>query len=601
MKYKSEDIDLLIDSLKIEEVVGEFVELKKSGANYKGLCPFHPDTTPSFMVSPSKNICKCFVCGAGGNPISFYSQYKKISFIEAVEELSKKYAIPIKSLENNNLKQQESYEKYYEIMKEAHLFYKNSIFSNQGREALEYLSNRKLNPKVIKENGLGFAPNKWSELNDYLVSKGYESKDLLKLGLIKEGDNGNNYDTFRNRIIFPIFSIKGDVIAFGGRTLERDKETPKYINSPDTPIFKKGKNLYGLERSGVIRKKNYAMLMEGYMDVLSAYLYGFDVALAPLGTALTEEQGVLLKKYTSNIILSFDSDGPGQSATERAGLILKSLGFNIRILQLEGAKDPDEYLKQFGKESFLKCVKNSVEIFDFLFKYYLKDYDLNNMMSKQNFINRFKEFFQCVETELEKTLYLDRLSKEIDVDKNILKEILIDKNRKKSRKFEEDLVNINIGEKSEIINRVEKDTLFLILAKREYFKYFSDKNIKGSLTKKVFQYLIQHKEIDREDSTLNLSQNLELTSEELEQWQLLICTLIENISNDKKIEELLTETFLFWFKQEIDSSYRKVKGMDLIEGLLLTNKIKQLEIKLSRVNSFDEIKEIYDNFKEIIN
>lgn len=601
MKYKSEDIDLLIDSLKIEEVVGEFVELKKSGANYKGLCPFHPDTTPSFMVSPSKNICKCFVCGAGGNPISFYSQYKKISFIEAVEELSKKYAIPIKSLENNNLKQQESYEKYYEIMREAHLFYKNSIFSNQGREALEYLSNRKLNPKVIKENGLGFAPNKWSELNDYLVSKGYESKDLLKLGLIKEGDNGNNYDTFRNRIIFPIFSIKGDVIAFGGRTLERDKETPKYINSPDTPIFKKGKNLYGLERSGVIRKKNYAMLMEGYMDVLSAYLYGFDVALAPLGTALTEEQGVLLKKYTSNIILSFDSDGPGQSATERAGLILKSLGFNIRILQLEGAKDPDEYLKQFGKESFLKCVKNSVEIFDFLFKYYLKDYDLNNMMSKQNFINRFKEFFQCVETELEKTLYLDRLSKEIDVDKNILKEILIDKNRKKSRKFEEDLVNINIGEKSEIINRVEKDTLFLILAKREYFKYFSDKNIKGSLTKKVFQYLIQHKEIDREDSTLNLSQNLELTSEELEQWQLLICTLIENISNDKKIEELLTETFLSWFKQEIDSSYRKVKGMDLIEGLLLTNKIKQLEIKLSRVNSFDEIKEIYDNFKEIIN
>ena len=600
MKYKSEDIDLLIDSLKIEEVVGEFVELKKSGANYKGLCPFHPDTTPSFMVSPSKNICKCFVCGAGGNPISFYSQYKKISFIEAVEELSKKYAIPIKSLENNNLKQQESYEKYYEIMKEAHLFYKNSIFSNQGREALEYLSNRKLNPKVIKENGLGFAPNKWSELNDYLVSKGYESKDLLKLGLIKEGDNGNNYDTFRNRIIFPIFSIKGDVIAFGGRTLEKDKETPKYINSPDTPIFKKGKNLYGLERSGVIRKKNYAMLMEGYMDVLSAYLYGFDVALAPLGTALTEEQGVLLKKYTSNIILSFDSDGPGQSATERAGLILKSLGFNIRILQLEGAKDPDEYLKQFGKESFLKCVKNSVEIFDFLFKYYLKDYDLNTMMFKQNFINRFKEFFQCVETELEKTLYLDRLSKEIDVDKNILKEILIDKNRKKSRKFEEDLVNINIGEKSEIINRVEKDTLFLILAKREYFKYFSDKNIKGSLTKKVFQYLIQHKEIDREDSTLNLSQNLELTSEELEQWQLLICTLIENISNDKKIEELLTETFLSWFKQEIDSSYRKVKGMDLIEGLLLTNKIKQLEIKLSRVNSFDEIKEIYDNFKELM-
>lgn len=598
MKYKTEDIDLLIDSLKIEEVVGEFVELKKAGANYKGLCPFHPDTTPSFMVSPSKNICKCFVCGAGGNPISFYSQYKKISFLEAIEELSKKYGIPIKGIDNNSIKQQDNYEKYYEIMREAHNFYKDMIFSNQGRVALEYLAGRKLNPKIIKENGLGFAPDRWSELNDYLLSKGYESKDLLKLGLIKEGENGNNYDVFRNRIMFPIYSTKGEVIAFGGRTLEKDKETPKYINSPDTPIFKKGKNLYGLERSGIIRKKNYAMLMEGYMDVLSAYIYGFDVALAPLGTALTEEQGILLKKYTSNIILSFDSDAPGQVATERAGLILKSLGFNIRILKLEGAKDPDEYLKQFGKESFLKCVKNSVEIFDFLFSYYLKEYDLSNMMSKQNFINRFKGFFQCVDTELEKTLYLDRLSKELEIEKDILKDILIDKNRKKSRKFEEDLVNINMGEESEIINRVEKDTVFLILANRKYFDYFRDKNIKGSLTKKIYQYL---KSSEADESVVNIPEHIELTSQEMEQWQLIICSLIENSSNEKKIEELLKETFLSWFKQEIESSYRRVKSMDLVTGLMLVNKIKQLEIALSKTNSFDEIENMYKNFKEIVN
>lgn len=598
MKYKTEDIDLLIDSLKIEEVVGEFVELKKAGANYKGLCPFHPDTTPSFMVSPSKNICKCFVCGAGGNPISFYSQYKKISFLEAIEELSKKYGIPIKGIDNNSIKHQDNYEKYYEIMREAHNFYKDMIFSNQGRVALEYLAGRKLNPKIIKENGLGFAPDRWSELNDYLLSKGYESKDLLKLGLIKEGENGNNYDVFRNRIMFPIYSTKGEVIAFGGRTLEKDKETPKYINSPDTPIFKKGKNLYGLERSGIIRKKNYAMLMEGYMDVLSAYIYGFDVALAPLGTALTEEQGILLKKYTSNIILSFDSDAPGQAATERAGLILKSLGFNIRILKLEGAKDPDEYLKQFGKESFLKCVKNSVEIFDFLFSYYLKEYDLSNMMSKQNFINRFKEFFQCVDTELEKTLYLDRLSKELEIEKDILKDILIDKNRKKSRKFEEDLVNINMGEESEIINRVEKDTVFLILANRKNFDYFRDKNIKGSLTKKIYQYL---KSSEADESVVNIPEHIELTSQEMEQWQLIICSLIENSSNEKKIEELLKETFLSWFKQEIESSYRRVKSMDLVTGLMLVNKIKQLEIALSKTNSFDEIENMYKNFKEIIN
>lgn len=596
MKYKSEDIDLLIDSLKIEEVVGEFVELKKSGANYKGLCPFHADTTPSFMVSPSKNICKCFVCGAGGNPVSFYSQYKKISFGEAIEELSKKYNIPIQG-KKENLKSRENYEKYYKIMEEAHNFYKDNIFSNQGRVALEYLSNRQVNPKIIKENALGYASNKWSELNDYLLGKGYEGRDLIALGLVKEGENGNNYDAFRNRIIFPIYSIKGEVIAFGGRTLERDKETPKYINSPDTPIFKKGKNLYGLERSGIIRKKNYAFLMEGYMDVLSANLYGFDVALAPLGTALTEEQGAILKRYTQNIILCFDSDAPGQSATERAGLILKSLGFNIRVLKLEGAKDPDEYLKEYGKESFLKCVKNSMEIFDFLFSYYSKEYDFSNMMSKQNFINRFKEFFQCIESDLEKTLYLDRLSKELDVAKDILKEILIDKNRKKSRKFEEDSVNISIGKKEEVINRVERDTLFLVLARREYFEYFKNKNIKGSLISKVFNYMEKNSE---SDILLNFPDEVELSSDELEEWRLLICSLIEDSSDEKKVDELLKETFLSWFKQEIDESYKKVKEKDLISGLILTNKIKQLEIELSKISDFVEIKEAYCVFKKLL-
>lgn len=596
MKYKSEDIDLLIDSLKIEEVVGEFVELKKTGANYKGLCPFHPDTTPSFMVSPSKNICKCFVCGAGGNPVSFYSQYKKISFGEAIEELSKKYNIPITGVKSN-FKNQENYKKYYEIMESAYNFYKDNIFSNQGRIALDYLAKRQLNPKMIKENGLGFASNKWSELNDYLIGKGYESKDLITLGLVKEGENGNNYDAFRNRIIFPIYSVKGEVIAFGGRTLEKDKEIPKYINSPDTPIFKKGKNLYGLERSGIIRKKNYAILMEGYMDVLSANLYGFDVALAPLGTALTEEQGVILKRYTSNILLSFDSDLPGQAATERAGLILKSLGFNIRVLQLEGAKDPDEYLKEYGKESFLKCVKNSIEIFDFLFRYYSKEYDFSNMMSKQNFVNRFKDFFQCVESELEKTLYLDRLSKELNIDKEILKEILIDKNRKKSRKFDEDLVNINIGKKEEIINRVERDTLFLILVRKEYFEYFKDKKVRGSLTLKVFEYLNQN--VD-ENIIFNFPEKIELSSDELEEWKLLICSLIEDGSDEKKIVELLKETFLSWFKQEMEESYRKAKEMDLVSGLILTNKIKQLEINLNKIVDFVKIQEAYSEFRKLL-
>lgn len=599
MRYKSEDIDMLIDSLKIEEVVGEFVELHKTGSSYKGLCPFHPDTTPSFMVSPSKNICKCFVCGAGGNPITFYARYKKISFIEAVEELSKKYNIPIKA-SGESYKKRENNEKYFEIMKDAHKFFQDYIFSNAGREALDYLAGRQVTPKIIKENGLGLAPNRWSDLNDYLISKGYEAKDLLALGLIKEGENGTTYDAFRNRIMFPIYSIQGEIIAFGGRTLEKDKETPKYINSPDTPIFKKGRNLYGLERSGIVRKKNYAMLMEGYMDVLSAYLYGFNVALAPLGTALTEEQGIILKRYTQNIILCFDSDGPGQMATERAGLILKSLGFNIRVLHLEGAKDPDEYLKHYGKESFLKCVKNSLEIFDFLFKYYSKDYDFKNVISKQNFINRFKDFFQCVDTELEKFLYLDKLSKQVDIDKDVLKETLIDKNTKKSRKFDEDLVNITRQRREGIINRVEKDTLVVCLARQEYFKYFKDKNIKGSLTTKVFKYLDEHSEEKRKVIINELPEAVELTEMELEEWQLVICSLLEDFSDEDKIQELLKETFLSWFNQEIEGSYTTAQTLDWLAGLKLTQDIRNLKEELGNASDFEEILEIYARFKKLL-
>ncbi|MDO4588453.1 MAG: DNA primase [Fusobacterium sp.] len=595
MKYRTEDINMLVDSLRIEEVVGEFVELKKAGANYKGLCPFHPDTTPSFMVNPNKNICKCFVCGAGGNPVTFYSKYKKISFSEAVEELSQKYGIPIKGMKEN-VQENENYERYYKIMEDAHSFFEESMFSNAGREALEYLSQRKINPKIIKENRLGFAPNRWNELNDYLLNKGHSLTDIIALGLVKESEKGQ-YDTFRNRVIFPIFSTAGKIIAFGGRTLEKDKETPKYINSPDTPIFKKGKNLYGLERSNIIKKKNYAMLMEGYMDVLSGYLYGFDVTLAPLGTALTEDQGKLLKRYTSNVILAFDSDAPGQSATERAGLILKSLGFNIRVLVLEGAKDPDEFLKTYGKDEFLKAVKNSVEIFDFLFKYYSREYDLNSTISKQKFINRFKDFFQCIETDLEKSLYLDKLSKQLDIEKDVLKETLIDKNKKRVRIFDE-IKDEKIDIRENAAPPLEELTLALIFNNKEYFKYFKNKNISGSLTKKIFSYLAKNEE-NIENVAKEIKNEIELTKSETEEWEIVICLALNDFSDEEKTQKLLEEIFVSWFRIEIKEQMKNMKKDK--ENFSQFFKVKDIELQLSRALNFSEVLDIYKEYEEIIN
>lgn len=598
MRYISEDVDNLINQLKIEEVVGEVVELKKAGANYKGLCPFHQDTTPSFSVSPSKNICKCFSCGAGGNPVTFYSQYYKISFEEAIGELSKKYNIPVRTAYKSSNVKDEQNEKYYKIMNEAHLFFQDKIFENEGREALEYLSKRGVHPKFIKDNGIGYAINSWNELYDHLIIKGYEKDDIIALGLAKDGEKGA-YDTFRHRIMFPIYSPQGRIIAFGGRTLETDKEVPKYINSPDTPIFKKGKNLYGIkDRGNTLRKKNYSLLMEGYMDVLSAQLYGFDVALASLGTAFTVEQGKLLKRYTNNVILALDMDRAGQMATEKTAFILKNLGFNIRVLKFSDAKDPDEFLKKFGKEAFLKEVKNSLEVFDFLYEFYSKEYDLSNIMSKEKFIERFKEFFQNIESMLEKTLYLDKLVKATGISKDILKNVLIDNNNFKELKSDTYEKKDRITNESFKIEKLEADTLKLILADFKNYKYFKDKNLKTSFIKKMFRIF---KDIDDKGETNIKSLDLKkyMSSEDFseKEREIFLNLSLEAISQYTDLENRnrdLKETFKSWFREEV----KEVKKNR--DSLLIFTQLKKIEVVIPIILNFDDILAEYKKFKDIL-
>lgn len=594
MKYRSEDIENLLSHLRIEEVVGDEIELKKSGANYKGLCPFHPDTTPSFSVSPIKNICKCFVCGAGGNAIKFYSMYHKISYEEAVGELAKKYNVPIKAYENKNFRQKEENEKYYKIMEEAHNYYQENIFENQGRIALEYLNKRGVSPKVIRENQLGYALSEWSGLFDHLIKKGFQKDDIVELGLAKNGEKGI-YDAFRNRIMFPIYSVSGRIIAFGGRTLESSKEIPKYINSPDTPIFKKGKNLYGIKDKGsILKKKNYSLLMEGYMDVLSAHSYGFDVALASLGTAFTYEQGELLKKYTNNVIMSLDMDSAGQMATERTAFILKNLGFNIRVLKLENAKDPDEYLKTFGKEAFLKCVKNSLEIFDFLYELYSKEYDLSNIMSKEKFIARFKEFFKNVESTLERSLYLDKLAKYTNLDKNLLKETLIDNNVYKKVEEKIEIFSKKEKEKQAEHSILEEMTIELIFSQIDFFKYFFDKTLESSFSKKIF-YFFENLE-EGKDLSMELMEFIkqeEFTESERDKILTLMFRSTE-YSDEKKRQELLKEIYKSWFLKEIKTLEGESKD------LLLTFKLKKLEMELGSEISFVELVEKYKKFRGIL-
>ncbi len=594
MKYREEDIQKLLDTLKIEDVVGQVVELKRSGANYKGLCPFHQDSSPSFMVSPQKNISKCFVCGNGGNPITFYMKYHNMDFSNAVKELAEKYNIDIKAIGRSQSQKFESYKKYYDLMEVTKEYFAEKLFSNEGRFAFEYLNSRGFKADFIKENHIGFAPNSWDDMINYLSSRGYEVEDLVEVGLAKKGDKGY-YSTFRNRIIFPIENVQGQTIAFGGRTLEDSKNIAKYLNSPETVIFHKGNNLYGIrDRGNLIRKKSYAMLMEGYMDVLKARSYGFDVVIASLGTAFTDEQAELLKRYTSNVIIAYDMDVAGRKAVEKTALILKEKGFNIRVLEFEDAKDPDEYLSTFGKESFLERVKESKEIFDFLYSHYAKDFDLNDLMSKQNFINKFKEFFQNIETDLEKSLYIDKLSKNIDIDIDLLKDILIVNNKKIEKKqiIKRDLSSFAVKKtKSNKMSPIEEESLKLILAEYRYLDFVKEKNIKNDFLRKVIDIYIN---LEEKKATLLIE------SEEFDDNEKMLLSdyVVGNMTlNQEEINKLYEEIFVSWFRIELSEKSKKAKEK---RELMKMFNLKKIEDRLSGNGKDKEyVKNLYKEFKSL--
>jgi len=600
MYFKQEDIEKLLDNIRIEKVVGDLISLKKTGSNYKGLCPFHDETTPSFMVSPNKQICKCFSCNTGGNAISFYSKYMNISFMEAVKELGKKYNVELTEINGEN---EEKLEKYNIIMNESLEFYKKQIFELSGKEALKYLSERGLDTNLIKEYQLGYANSKWNELHNFLINKGYDDDTLLELGLIKKNEEGNIYDAFRNRIIFPIFSVSGRVIAFGGRTLEKDNPM-KYVNSQDTPIFKKGHSIYGIERSKIIRDKNYAILMEGYMDVITANINELDTAVAPLGTAFTKEQAKLLKRYTSNVLLCFDMDKAGITATEKASYILKSENFKVKVINFTGSKDPDDFLRKYGKEEFLKAVKNSKEIFDYLYDTYKKEYEnIDDMFTKQNFINRFKEFFQNVSDDLEKEMYLQNLSEKVNVEFETLKTTLVTDNVKKKyktweekkleeeEKLEKERVLKKIETKNITNENLEMEIINLVIKFPEYIRLFEYYSFENNLLNDLFNYF--------KNEVLGKKLDVNLRCKEIYNYINNNIDFVDNLKNEifaRLIMDMISEDNInIGVIKDILRKELKILSKKT-ENLNLKKDIKQFEMKLQRLRKIESIIELYDNF-----
>ena len=416
VRYSEELIDEIRNSNDIVDIISQYVILKRSGRNFFGLCPFHREKTPSFSVSPDKQIFHCFGCGAGGNVIHFISKIENVDFKESLEILADRVGIKLPTLENNvDSKRLELKEKVYEINKLVATYYHETLYKPQAKPAQEYVKKRKLDNKALKEFCIGYAENA-NVLYKMLKEKGFTEEEILASDLVIK--KGNSYvDRFKNRLIFPIQDIRNRFIAFGGRVL--DNSLPKYINSPENIVYSKARNLYGLNVAKNTKTRKL-IIVEGYMDTVSLHQRGIDNVVASCGTALTEAQGRLLRKYAEKVIISYDSDSAGQAATLRGLEILNNLGCDIRILQMEGAKDPDEYVIKYGNGRFNDLVENAISLVEFKIKVLKKGLNIENTNDKIKFMNEIAKILGEVDNKIEQEIYIDKISSDYNISKEAI-------------------------------------------------------------------------------------------------------------------------------------------------------------------------------------
>lgn len=402
----------------IEDVVGQYVNLRRSGANMFGLCPFHGEKTASFSVAPDKGIYYCFGCHKGGSVINFEMEIEGLSYPDAVRALAKRAGMEVPDDEQyqNRYHQQE---RLWALSKEAAKFFNAQLYAPAGAEGLAYAQKRGMPKSTLTKFGIGFAPNSWSALCDAMLAKGYTEQELKDSGLVSVSQkNGRIYDRFRNRLMFPIIDIRGNVIGFGGRVM--DDSTPKYLNSPETIIFNKRKNLFALNLAKKT-KLEYMILVEGYMDAVALHQYGFDCAVASLGTSLTEEHAALLSRYTEQVMLIYDGDEAGQNATKRAIPMLEKAGLQVKVLQMRDAKDPDEYLKKHGADRFRILLEESSNRVEYQLKAIQKKYDLNEDDQRVRFISEAADFVSGLNNAVQREIYGTRAAEAAGITADSMK------------------------------------------------------------------------------------------------------------------------------------------------------------------------------------
>lgn len=417
MAFPAAFLDELVQRNPIEEVVGQYVSLTRKGANLFGLCPFHGEKTASFSVAPDKGIYYCFGCHKGGGVVNFIMEIESLSYPDAVRFLAKRAGMEVPEDEAYRA-QYRRQERLYALSKDAARFFHAQLMEPVGEAARAYIARRGLSKQTVTRFGLGFSPNEWSALLDAMVKKGYTREELLDAGLAVKGKNGGVYDRFRNRLMFPIIDVRGAVIGFGGRVM--DDSTPKYLNSPETSIFNKRKNLFALNVAKK-SKQGRIILTEGYMDAIALHQYGFDCAVASLGTSLTEEHASMLAKYTKQVVLTYDGDEAGQNATRRAIPMLEKAGLQVRVLRMQGAKDPDEFLKKYGADRFSLLLDRSENQAEYQLESLRRKYDLTDDAQRVEFLSRAAELISTFPNAVQREIYGARAAEAAGVTAETMK------------------------------------------------------------------------------------------------------------------------------------------------------------------------------------
>lgn len=554
----------------IVSIISNYVPLTKRGKNYFGVCPFHDDHSPSMSVSPDKQIYTCFSCGATGNVFTFVSEYEHISFIEAVKLLGNKLGYNLTTHEKVNTNSEDL--KIYEI---ASKFYQNNLNSSLGKKAIEYLENRGLNRETIKKFGIGLSLSK-SNLTDLLINKGIKLDKLIELGL----SNTMSNDLFLNRIMFPLYDLSGNVVAFSGRIYNM-KDSSKYINTKETSIFKKGNLLYNYHNAREHLKKNdYVIIMEGFMDVIRASTVGINNCVATMGTAFTKEQASIIRKMTDNVILCFDGDKAGEDATISAIKVLEGIGINPKIIRLEDDLDPDEYILKNGKEGFLNKIDKAINVIEYKLSLLKKDKNFNNLEDISEYIDNSIKELTKVNDDILVELTLKKFETEYKIDYEILKKKYETYNNKEEIKK---IKVVSVNKKGfTIYEKAERSLIYYMLKSDEVLtlvehniSYFPSMEIRY-LSNEIIDFYHKYGKIDVADfisfmsskeellkvlyEIINMNMKDEYTNEEIEDYISVIKNYFKK-SKISKLEKSLKEETDPLKQAQILSEIMAVKGV----------------------------------------